>query len=367
MITERQKYEKGTLNNLFYKFLSNSGIGQMSRGLSQKKTFDHISNSTVVIAGGRLTNPLVAGWVTAFIRTVISEIMNDIHNKGGLVVSCTTDGFITDLPDLENVNSGEFSVIYRKARFNLNPENDCVLELKNTELQELLSWKTRGQMGYTSKINAFTGYQDSKPFRERIELMNNAFDGDKMIKFIQFSLRGATDILKSGEGSVTPFYQEMYFSLVYDNRREVISVPGTAFLRTKPHKNVEDCLLFRQISNNCRRTYNSSLPSVPSGNIQRKDNYEQILLKLLVRAFYHHPELFGLDLEPGLKINRSFIKSRLIDIYEPFKSVSLKYISNQKSKPFIPKGVPEVEKTRFILERIKTLYPSFDQDMFLRP
>lgn len=139
MITERQKHAKGTLQNLFYKFLGNSGIGQMSRGLSQKKAYDHISNSTVVIAGGLLTNPIVAGWVTAFIRTVISEIMNDIHVKGGLVISCTTDGFITDMPGLEAVNSGEFSQIYRKARFNLNPKNDNVLELKNTEPKELLS------------------------------------------------------------------------------------------------------------------------------------------------------------------------------------------------------------------------------------
>lgn len=221
-------------------------------------------------------------------------------------------------------------------------------------------------MGYTSKINAFTGYQDSKPFKERIELINNAFDSDKMIKFIQFSLRGAVDIFKTGEGSVTPLFQEMYFSLVYDNRREVISESGNTFLRTRPHKNVKDCLLFRQISNNCKRTYNSSLPSTPSGCIMRKDNYEQVLLKLLVRAFYHRPELFGLDLETGFKINRSSIKTILTEIHEPFKSVSLKYISNQKSKPFIPKGIPEVEKTRFILDRVKALYPCFDLNLFFR-
>lgn len=220
-------------------------------------------------------------------------------------------------------------------------------------------------MGYTSKINAFTGYQDTNPFNERIGMIDNAFDSDKILKYIQFSLRGAVDILKSGEGSVTPFYQEIHFSLAYDNRREVDFELNKPFFLTTPHKNVENCLLFRQLSNNCKRTYNSNLPTMPSGNIGRKDNYEQILLKLLIRAFYHRSDLFGL--EEGIKVNRTFIKERLTEIYEPFKSVSLRYISNQKSKSFIPKGIPNVENSRFILDRVKDLYPSFNPDLFLRP
>lgn len=61
LISRRNNHKKGTFQNQFYKFLSNSGIGQMSRGIGQKKTYDHITNDTVVIMGGQLTNPLVAG------------------------------------------------------------------------------------------------------------------------------------------------------------------------------------------------------------------------------------------------------------------------------------------------------------------
>lgn len=61
LISERQKHPKGSLQNLFYKFLSNSGIGQMSRGVGQKTSYDHVTNTSQVIPGGDLTNPIVAG------------------------------------------------------------------------------------------------------------------------------------------------------------------------------------------------------------------------------------------------------------------------------------------------------------------
>lgn len=148
--------------------------------------------------------------------------MNKIHEDGGFVVSVTTDGFITDLKDLEFYDSGRFSKIYKKARENLS-NNNCILELKHTEEVGLLSWKTRGQMGMSSNIKAFSGYQDTLPIDERRKLFLDTFENEKTLKFIQFSLRGATDITKSGFGAVTPVYQETTFSLIFDDRREILT------------------------------------------------------------------------------------------------------------------------------------------------
>jgi hypothetical protein len=58
---EREKYPKGTYYNLIYKFLANAGIGQFGRGLSRKLQYSPRSDSTVVVSGGTLSNPLLGG------------------------------------------------------------------------------------------------------------------------------------------------------------------------------------------------------------------------------------------------------------------------------------------------------------------
>lgn len=112
---QRKQHSKGTYQNALYKFLANAGIGQMTRGLSNKLTFETATGMNLPIPHGILTNPLYAGWVTALIRTVISELLNNIHSKGGLIISSTTDGFITNLEGLGGKSVGEFSEIYQKT------------------------------------------------------------------------------------------------------------------------------------------------------------------------------------------------------------------------------------------------------------
>jgi len=61
LLKERLKYPKGSYMNLLYKFIANAGIGQMARGLNQKKRYDSQSNSTKVMPSGELISPLFAG------------------------------------------------------------------------------------------------------------------------------------------------------------------------------------------------------------------------------------------------------------------------------------------------------------------
>jgi hypothetical protein len=143
LIEERKKFPSKSYKNLLYKLIANSGIGQMSRGLSRKKSYNPSLRATSVIPSGPLTNPLYASWITAFIRTVISEILNDISGYNltlseKLIVSTTTDGFLTNIPFLNSKNFGYFSGLYRKARLNLG-FTDTLLEIKHTEPKGILS------------------------------------------------------------------------------------------------------------------------------------------------------------------------------------------------------------------------------------
>ena len=128
---KRREYEKGTISNLMYKEIGNSIYGSVVRGMSDKKRFDIKTKTTQRMKGDELSNPLIASWTTAYVRSVIGECLDAINRLGGLVVSVTTDGFITNLCNLESKLEGKYLVSeYKKIREMLSNDNTG-LELKN--------------------------------------------------------------------------------------------------------------------------------------------------------------------------------------------------------------------------------------------
>lgn len=129
--SKRREYSKGSFGNKLYKDMGNGGYGLLVQGMSDKRKFDIASKKTIRLEAGELSNPVMASYVTGFIRSIIGECLHSISKVGGRVVSVTTDGFITDIVDLEeklkdNVLYQEFS----KLRILLS-NNPTVLELKN--------------------------------------------------------------------------------------------------------------------------------------------------------------------------------------------------------------------------------------------
>lgn len=59
--------------------------------MSNKKSFDTLTGKTFRVAGTDLSNPVLASWATAFIRSVIGECLHNISKLNGKVVSVTTD------------------------------------------------------------------------------------------------------------------------------------------------------------------------------------------------------------------------------------------------------------------------------------
>lgn len=135
---KRRNYPKGTINNAIYKEIGNSIYGLTVKGMSNKMVFDVKSRKTIRINAGELSNPLIASWTTAFIRSVIGELLQKTYEKGGKIVSVTTDGFITNLENLEKIiiigdTQNEFSLFkeYKRMRFILSGKDEG-LELKKT-------------------------------------------------------------------------------------------------------------------------------------------------------------------------------------------------------------------------------------------
>lgn len=139
LVNERLKYPKGSYMNQLYKFIANSGIGQMARGLSQKQVFDTETCKTKRVEPGELISPLYAGWITSYIRCTLGEIMNNQGNSK--IFSCTTDGFLTTVKDMEKFIPSKddiFSYNYYITRESLTGKGE-LLELKHFDLKGLLS------------------------------------------------------------------------------------------------------------------------------------------------------------------------------------------------------------------------------------
>ena len=84
-----------------YKEIGNSIYGLIAMGLSGKTSYDAKTKSYLRVDGGILSNPILASYITGFCRAFIGECLNNIQLLKGSVISVTTDGFITDVVDLE--------------------------------------------------------------------------------------------------------------------------------------------------------------------------------------------------------------------------------------------------------------------------
>lgn len=123
LIILRSQYPKEAFLNLVYKNIANSIYGLTSQGIASKKKFDVLTGRSQIIEGGCLSNPIICGYITALVRCVVGECLHNIHRIGGKVVSVTTDGFITDMDNLEDVllekasgKSGESTMFLRLFR-----------------------------------------------------------------------------------------------------------------------------------------------------------------------------------------------------------------------------------------------------------
>ena len=98
----RKEHPKGSISNLMYKEMANSVYGNVVRGVSNKKVFDIKTGAMLRLDVNELSNPIYGCYITALVRSVIGETLWNIGKLGGKVVSVTTDGFITDVKDLED-------------------------------------------------------------------------------------------------------------------------------------------------------------------------------------------------------------------------------------------------------------------------
>lgn len=252
--------------------------GSSVTGLSGKGKYSPRSHQQERLVGSFISNPLIGGWITSYVRCMIGESLNNINSMGGRLLSVTTDGFCCSGLEASNCENNDennddtpqngfvtnkdkietrmeafgfkdpdpgtifFLKSTRKARLELTKAinamqtpNDLAVtgdpscyELK-TSVIGMTQISTRLQCSSyvdenseKNKIAAMTGFsRGGMTHKQLSEKVDQIYEGSKEFSFKQFSLTGALDNYKKGV-QCTPSITVKNLKLKYDQRRSVV-------------------------------------------------------------------------------------------------------------------------------------------------
>ncbi|TXN43623.1 hypothetical protein FV233_17815 [Methylobacterium sp. WL7] len=137
------EYGAGSLEEKLYKEIGNSLYGKTAQGVHPKRVFNARRGYTEELRPSSITNPYFAAYVTSFIRAVVGELIAAVPSDR-MVVSVTTDGFLTDAPLSEIDVSGPLCEAFLDLRERLFGER-IILEEKH-RVRQVLAMRTRGQL-----------------------------------------------------------------------------------------------------------------------------------------------------------------------------------------------------------------------------
>jgi len=361
----RRKYPKGTIENLLEKLKGNAIYGLVSRGINSKKRFDIKTGKTVKMEAGKLSNPIFASWITAFIRSVIGELLHNIYLLKGKVVSVTTDGFITDIKELESVILSNKSLDttllseFKSIRNDiLNSTDANALEVKFKD-KGIITWCTRGQLSHN--IKATTGFQARGYKNDELKTFFTSIlkSDNKEFNYIYSTLTSPNTIYKSKvKMNVTIYYSDHVFRLLFDNKRFIID-SNNSFHSSKPWFNVNQAMNSRRIANIIKNNEYQKLTHVKSNKEYK--NYTELAIRNFIRALFNN----------DFNINNPFNSyNDIIEFIKTFdKKINLqKYtISRIKNNDkFIYNNVPLNKDTFKFATFVKTKFPLFDFNKFFK-
>lgn len=142
----RAKYDKSgeALLAEFVKSIGNTLYGKTAT-LRPTSFFDTEKGDSKKSSPSPIANPYIASHVTGLVRATLSELINSGSRESYRVISATTDGLLTDAPDLDS--SGPFCTRYQEL-CDVSDGDNCVegsmLKRKHW-VKQLVSIKTRGQ------------------------------------------------------------------------------------------------------------------------------------------------------------------------------------------------------------------------------
>lgn len=142
------KKEIESLEEQAAKLYANSVYGKVCQSILPKNVYDTRQVKSTRLRPSAITNAAIGAHVTAVIRGILAEILNQLP-RHRTVVSCTTDGFLTNATEaeVEACLTGPLCRRFQQLCDDIEP-GTRMLEVKH-RVSQLICMKTRGQL--TSK------------------------------------------------------------------------------------------------------------------------------------------------------------------------------------------------------------------------
>jgi hypothetical protein len=394
-IRKRSSFPKGSLENLFWKELSNAAYGKTAQGLREKRVFDLRDRSTKPLPPSKITNPFFASFITSFVRAVLGEIINGLP-EATCVFSCTTDGFLSNATedDIAVATKGALVALYRQSRERLTGD-PTVLEIKH-RIRQPLGWRTRGQATLKPGTHADAGsanYVLAKGgIRLPVFIEDTALENAEIVRL--FLNRSPSDTitmrLKTGVRDIVTFDADLVdkvltkrLSMEFDWKRKPRAVtqsiaPEHVAFSTVPWATVDEFILMRRYWEEfaiqtpfCLKSVQdfrqlatfvltqSALGKADAKYI-RRDGGDIKRLRQSLGAAWRHSKA-GLDWQQDGMSNADFAVL-LSDIGIPCTRAD---VENAARKPFAPKKCPPTPAVFEALDSLANRLPSLDQSVFI--
>ncbi|CAA7623015.1 conserved hypothetical protein [Magnetospirillum sp. LM-5] len=393
-LDNRGKYPKNTLDNLFWKELSNSTYGKTAQGLREKRVYDLRDKTTKVLPESRITNPFFASFITSFVRAVLGEVINALP-PSVCVFSATTDGFLTNATkdQIDAACQGELLTIYNDARKRLTGKSGA-LEAKH-HVRKPLGWRTRGQAtlkeGVVGKddenvVLAKGGIFTPSAYdttREQNRYITNLFFGRTPESVITSAIKtGVRDMVEYDADLVEKDLIKR-LNMEYDWKRCPLAVGASAdydhlVFSTKPWKTVDEFQRIRLLWEEYTKATPTCLKSVD--DFKMFANYVMVKTALCVELSKYLKKT-----NPDIKRLRQTICSAwchsnagLIYHYDDVSNAefattlelsgvpcSRANFENGMKKSFEPHSVPPTEAVLAALQQIRGKFTNLDIDLIL--
>ncbi len=234
------------------KLIVNSGYGKTSQGLSDKKSID-LENSTrnkIIMTKrqfSRITNPLIASFITGCCRAVIAEYLYHFDEKATNVCSVTTDGLVVS----GRLDEDEFGGVGILSRYISDKIGEPIIELKHCG-KRYLGIKTRAQalLGDNPQV-ALTGISTKgMTQKEKGEFLLCEWYGRTRFKDTKYHVRilpSTREWIKTG---CHPIAKEQLksFNFDFDLKRKPDNVEdykGMSRFQTIPFVSLEDYQIYK--------------------------------------------------------------------------------------------------------------------------
>lgn len=137
--TAKRIWGKGSLVEQMIKVATNSGYGKLAQDVAERSGWNAWAEQMEAIGGSSVTSPYHAAMITSLVRSLLLGMANQVD-----LISVTTDGFITDQPDVESFDCFGQADVFRAARQAL-VDDPQVWEVKHQQ-DDLVNLTTRGNV-----------------------------------------------------------------------------------------------------------------------------------------------------------------------------------------------------------------------------